>query len=712
MTRRDGSFVVASVLVIAVGCGSETREFANTEAGASGGGTGGTDGASTETGGARETGGTGQTGTAGTPPASGGAEAGSPGQDPSAGGAEAGSPGQEPPAGAGGVVGGTGNSGAGGPGACPPGERDCLGECIGELDCCGSDECAEGTSCVDHVCTCNDGTKSCGTECIPQADCCTADDCPDGAACDSGSCLCPEGTHQCEDACVSNTSPDSCGTSCEPCQVPTGGGVDCDGVQCIPTCPSGQRPCLGECILDTEACTGECPSGSHDCSGVCVLDTSVNGCGEACTPCPVPANGQATCDGTSCGFTCSTNYLACESACIAESACCIDEDCGVRETCTANECVCDASSKDCNGTCIASTDCCVDTDCEGNASCTNNACVCDPGWAGADCSLLIFEPVPFPTGTWTACRVNAISGDGSTLAGCCDGSSGTSAFRRRAGTLALLANQTGNACAMGVNRDGSRIVGWTDYSNPSRVAASWTGTGSPNMHLSVDAAMGAQSTAYAVNADGTIIVGGADGADMFTDAVYWDLQSGSLEPVPVAYNSMWEYARDVSADGNTIVGTLDESGLSEGWVWTPDTARVSLPPLGGGHDTSGALGVSSDGAVVVGWEGTLAYRWDGTTPSSLGATGAAWGVNSDGTVIVGGSGSVGSGSAFVWTSTSAALLLDVTLADLGADITGWTLTHLVDVTEDGTVLVGYGTNPSGAQQGFVVHLEGTGIGGL
>jgi hypothetical protein len=69
-------------------------------------------------------------------------------------------------------------------------------------------------------------------------------------------------------------------------------------------------------------------------------------------------------------------------------------------------------------------------------------------------------------------------------------------------------------------------------------------------------------------------------------------------------------------------------------------------------------------------------------------------------------------SGCIWTSTDAGMLLDVTLADLGADITSWSLTHLVDITEDGTVLVGYGINPSGAEQGYVVHLEATGIGGL
>jgi hypothetical protein len=111
--------------------------------------------------------------------------------------------------------------------------------------------------------------------------------------------------------------------------------------------------------------------------------------------------------------------------------------------------------------------------------------------------------------------------------------------------------------------------------------------------------------------------------------------------------------------------------------------------------------------VVVSVSAGVAVRWDGTTPTSLGMPGGAYAANSDGSIIVG-----GNASAFIWTAAGAAMLLDVTLANLGADNCGWTLPHLIEISEDGTALVDYRTNPSGEQHGFIVQLKGIGVGGL
>ena len=52
--------------------------------------------------------------------------------------------------------------------------------------------------------------------------------------------------------------------------------------------------------------------GYHRCGGVCVNNTSVATCGAACSPCPAPPNGTATCNGNSCGVNCSTNFADCD----------------------------------------------------------------------------------------------------------------------------------------------------------------------------------------------------------------------------------------------------------------------------------------------------------------------------------------------------------------------------------------------------------------
>ena len=81
-----------------------------------------------------------------------------------------------------------------------------------------------------------DSVVSCGpscTPCVPPANA--------TATCDGVQCgfTCNVGTHECSGSCLSNTSVNSCGTSCKPCAVPPGGTTaTCDGAACgmnVPT---------------------------------------------------------------------------------------------------------------------------------------------------------------------------------------------------------------------------------------------------------------------------------------------------------------------------------------------------------------------------------------------------------------------------------------------------------------------------------------------
>jgi hypothetical protein len=58
-----------------------------------------------------------------------------------------------------------------------------------------------------------------------------------------------------------------------------------------------------------------CAVGFHVCSGECVDDTAPATCGTSCTPCPAPANGVASCDGTSCAVTCDPGFVTCSTGC-------------------------------------------------------------------------------------------------------------------------------------------------------------------------------------------------------------------------------------------------------------------------------------------------------------------------------------------------------------------------------------------------------------
>jgi hypothetical protein len=66
--------------------------------------------------------------------------------------------------------------------------------------------------------------------------------------------------------------------------------------------------------------------GFHRCGDTCVSNTSTQTCGSSCTPCAVPANGSATCNGTSCGIACNSGFtpvgmmcLSCDSSCDANA---------------------------------------------------------------------------------------------------------------------------------------------------------------------------------------------------------------------------------------------------------------------------------------------------------------------------------------------------------------------------------------------------------
>jgi formylglycine-generating enzyme len=55
------------------------------------------------------------------------------------------------------------------------------------------------------------------------------------------------------------------------------------------------------------------------------------GCGPSCTACPVPANGEATCDGTACGVRCNTAFHVSGTTCERDTSCT-----GLARTCGAS----------------------------------------------------------------------------------------------------------------------------------------------------------------------------------------------------------------------------------------------------------------------------------------------------------------------------------------------------------------------------------------
>jgi alpha-tubulin suppressor-like RCC1 family protein len=105
-----------------------------------------------------------------------------------------------------------------------------------------------------------------------------------------------------------------------------------------------------------------CSSTQHLCSGTCVDNTSTQHCGTLCSPCTPPVGATATCDGSSCGYTCAGSTpknCATQRICVASTGCCSSADC--------------AGSGPCAGSCNGSGSCSYPTVSCGTVSCSGNS---------------------------------------------------------------------------------------------------------------------------------------------------------------------------------------------------------------------------------------------------------------------------------------------------------------------------------------------------
>jgi len=157
----------------------------------------------------------------------------------------------------------------------------------------------------------------------------------------------------------------------------------------------------------------------------------------------------------------------------------------------------------------------------------------------------------------------------------------------------------------------------------------------------------------------------ASASDARFDAL-GDLPSGIFSSVASA----------VSADGSVVVGRgeaiLGERAWSRAWRWTREDGMVDLGDLEGGLPASLAHDVSADGLTVVG-----SFR-SGSGPK-----------------------------AFVWNARRGMQSVRARLAEApGLDLSGWTLSRTVAVSDDGRTLAGTGTNPEGRTEAWLAVLPG------
>ncbi len=177
-----------------------------------------------------------------------------------------------------------------------------------------------------------------------------------------------------------------------------------------------------------------------------------------------------------------------------------------------------------------------------------------------------------------------------------------------------------------------------------------------------------KSRAIAVNSDGSVVVGISESTSG-REAFYWTQAGGMVGLGSLAGGSFYSNANAVNSDGSVIVGQSNSTSGLEAFHWTQEGGMVGLGSLVGGSFYSEAIAVNSDGSVVVG--------------KSISTSGL---------------------EAFRWTQETGMQSLTQWLEKSGYTLSGWSDTTATGVSDDGRVVVGYGTSSNG-EEAFIVRGE-------
>ena len=319
-----------------------------------------------------------------------------------------------------------------------------------------------------------------------------------------------------------------------------------------------------------------------------------------------------------------------------------------------------------------------------------------------------------------------VSGDGNVVVG----RSWTTlpkAFRwTQAGGMADLGTLAGHdtSDAYATNLDGSVVVGYS-ASTTSGVSQAFRWTQATGVMVSLgDLPNGIHySLAQGVNADGSVVVGGAQTNVALFEAFRWTQATGMVSLGDLAGGFNYSYAYGVNADGSVVVGFSDSANGTEAFRWTQAGSMVGLGDLAGGSFQSNAQAVNADGSVVVGYgttaNGLEAFRWTqaggmvGLGFIAGDNTSMASAVSADGSVVVGQSSlPFGAGShAFRWTQAGGMMNVADWLTAAGVTITpGFFMEYASGVSADGSVVVGRGYFGNGPNEAFLARVSSIGSG--
>jgi hypothetical protein len=174
-----------------------------------------------------------------------------------------------------------------------------------------------------------------------------------------------------------------------------------------------------------------------------------------------------------------------------------------------------------------------------------------------------------------------------------------------------------------------------------------------------------------------------------------------------------EVLPDLAPAGLGSAGFATPTGVVVGRSWSQDyhfttcrwTASGPVPLVTTGFQLP-AGATSLDAQVVFSGTWRVAGGQAAQLPPPAGAT--VWsivGCSGDGRLAVGNANRAGfSQDGVLWTEATGAVWLRETLIAGGVNLDGWGALTIARVSRDGSTVVGSGTNPAGAREGFVARL--------
>lgn len=288
------------------------------------------------------------------------------------------------------------------------------------------------------------------------------------------------------------------------------------------------------------------------------------------------------------------------------------------------------------------------------------------------------------------------------------------------GQVPIGLNVGTNGFVTGVSDDGAIIIG--THRNASNVSTAFRWTAAGGFVDLGDLPGGSTfSDAFGMSADGNTIIGQSASTASGTrpEAYKWTPATGMVALGDISGGTYYSNANAVSADGSVIVGTSNQTQGYEAFRWTSAGGMQGLGDIPGGFFNSQAYAISSDGNTIAGYStNTLnqeeTFKW--TTEAGMQALGIAssdpneWSqghaVSNGGNLVVGNNNTgatLADIKAIEWDPVHGMRhLQEALLADYGISLPGWRLNGAWNVSDDGRIIAGAGTNPSNVSEAWVV----------